>query len=42
MFRYFSMDDTPRPESYREDVNLAKNVEAAKKSHLWRTEMITG
>jgi len=36
MFRYFSMDDTPRPESYREDVNLAKNVEAAKKSHLWR------
>ena len=36
MFRYRSQEDTPRPESYREDVKLADKLPEHERSRLWR------
>ena len=36
MFRYNSLEDAPRPESYREDVQLAQRIPEDKRSKLWR------
>ena len=36
MFRYLSHEDTPRPESYREDTRLAQRLPEQERGRLWR------